>query len=213
MLKSRIQKTVPLLVIIFLLFDFVTVYSQKEVNSDTTVFSEKYKRKIELSAEYLVPTHFSDKIQTVSIHAYFWKQYFKDIYLKVNVGLTSTYAWGYTSRYKLRSDTLFVSNYKTTGLGLGPSLQIDFAPFKIKRFSLVVEASGGFILYTNRFPYGGDIYNFMFRTGPSITYEINKNCFFKTGYRWMHVSNGQGRGTQNPFYEAQGINVGFIFVK
>jgi lipid A 3-O-deacylase len=196
-----------------LFFKIITGYSQTDQKTDTVIFNDRYKYTVEIGAEYLVPTHFSDKINTVSMHSYFWKQYFKNIYLKINVGLTSTYAWGYTTQYKVKSDTLFITHYKTSGFGMGPAVQIDFAPIKIKRFSMVVEASGSFVLYTNHFPYGGDIYNFMFRAGPSLLYKINKECMFKIGYRWMHVSNGQGRGDQNPFYEAQGINVGMVIVK
>lgn len=199
----------------FVLLLFLSVslklFSQEISGKDTSV--TKIKSKFEVGAEYLVPTRFSDQIKTVNLHAFFWKQYFKDITLMVNVGLTSTYAWGYTSQYDLIMDTIHITNYKTNAFGLGPSLQIDFSPVKIKRFSLVVEASGAFILYSNHFPYGGDIYNFMFRTGPSITYQLKSAMALKAGYRWMHVSNGQGYGKQNPFYEAQGIHVGIVIVK
>jgi hypothetical protein len=195
------------------IFGFVRGYSQKVLKADTTIFNKIYKSKIEFSGEYLTPTHFSDKIQTISFHSFFWKPHFKNISLKINIGLSGTYAWGYTSYYKLRLDTVFETDHKTSAFGVGPALQIDYSPIKIKKISINIEASGGLILYSNRFPYGGDIYNFMFRTGPSIAYKINTNYILKIGYRWMHVSNGKGYGKQNPFYEAQGINLGFIIIK
>lgn len=203
------------LIIIFILFilGLAKGYSQKAPKVDTTIFHKIYESKIEFSGESLIPTHFSDKIQTVSFHSFFWKPYLKNISLKINMGLSSTYAWGYTSYYKIKSDTIFKTDHKTSAFGVGPALQIDYSPIKIKNISVNVEASGGLILYSNRFPYGGDIYNFMFRAGPSIEYKINHHYVFKIGYRWMHVSNGKGVGKQNPFYEAQGINLGFIIIK
>lgn len=212
-LKKHNNSTLTILIFIFFIFGFVKVYSQKSLKVDTTILCKTYKSKLELSGEYLIPTKYSDKIQTISFHSFFWKPYLKNISLKINIGLSSTYAWGYTSYYRIKSDTTFKTDHKTSAFGVGPALQIDYAPIKIKNISVNVEASGGFILYSNRFPYGGDVYNFMFRAGPSIEYKINNHYVFKIGYRWMHVSNGKGLGKQNPFYEAQGINLGFIILK
>lgn len=212
--NKKKKKTTLIKVFIFILFIFDSnkIFPQAII-PDTIACQNNCRSKFEFGGEYLMPTRFSDKIQTISIHSFFWKQYFKDISLMINVGITTTYAWGYTSYYRIRSDTAFKTDHKTSAFGMGPALQIDYAPIKIKNFSVVVEASGGFILYSNHFPYGGDVYNFMFRAGPSLTYKINKSCFIKTGYRWMHVSNGKGYGKQNPFYEAQGINLGIIVVR
>ena len=57
----------------------------------------------------------------------------------------------------------------------------------------------GIILYNKPFPPRGDIYNFMFRLGGTITFYINENYSLNIGLRRMHVSNGQGVGSFNPF--------------
>lgn len=197
----------------YFVFSFSGMYAQEILKQDTTRFN-KSNSSFEAGGEYLTPTRFSDKIQTTSLYAFFWKRHLKNISVKINSGITTTYAWGYTTLQKRISESEIQSvNYKTSAFGLGPAFQVEYAPIIIKRFSVVVEASSGIILYSRRFPYGGDIYNFMFRTGPSITYKIKSNYFFKMGYRWMHVSNGKGSGPQNPYYEAQGLNISFIIVK
>ncbi|HEY4800370.1 MAG TPA: hypothetical protein VII99_14920, partial [Bacteroidia bacterium] len=142
---------------------------------------------------------------------FFWKRYFKKTPVLINVGMTCTYAWGLSRQWYPISDSILKpADHKTSAFGLGPALQIECVMIKVKRFSLVAEASGGFILYDKHFPYGGDVYNIMFRAGPSVIFKMNCNYSFKTGYRWMHVSNGKGYGNQNPYYEAQGVNFSVI---
>jgi len=213
--RKKKQNTIFIKAFILSLFLFGSnqVFSQKERTPDTTCSQKPSKSKFGIGAEYLAPTKYNDKIQTVSMHAVFWKQYFKNISILINPGITTTYAWGYTADLTLNAGAGGETNHKTSAFGIGPVLQLDYAPIHIKRFSVVIEASGGFILYSNRFPYGGDIYNFMFRAGPSIAYKIAPNYFVKTGYLWMHVSNGKGMGPQNPYYEAHGITLSLVIVK
>jgi hypothetical protein len=167
----------------------------------------------EVGAEYLTPTRYRDRIQTTSANVYYWKKHLKKAAVLIHTGITATYAWGQTRVHAERNDTIFISRQKTSAFGAGPSLQIEFVPIVIGRFSVTAEAIASAILYSNHFPYGGDIYNFMIRTGPSLCYRFNKNYFVKGGYRWMHVSNGKGNGPQNPFYEAWGINLSLVIVR
>ncbi|HXU28600.1 MAG TPA: hypothetical protein VN698_15330 [Bacteroidia bacterium] len=209
--KKKLITTIQSAFLILIYANCIKTHAQQNVKLDTTLCRSNYVSKLEIGADYLVPTRYSNQIQTVSLHGFFWKKHFKKLSAMISVGLTSTYAWGHSSQWKYIFNTpLEEISYKTSAFGIGPVIQTDPTIIATKRFSLIVEASGGFILYTNRFPYGGAIYNFMFRTGPSITYKIGNNYSFKAGYRWMHVSNGQGSGNQNPFYEAQGINISFI---
>jgi|GEM_PF-872308 len=193
---------------------FTKTFAQEFQKKDSTFYCDRYHSKFEIGGEYLVPTRYSNEIKTLSIHGFYWKKYFKKSSIMISAGITGTYAWGYSTQWESISDsTVKVVDYKTSAFGIGPIFQIDPTIVKIKRFKLNVEASGGVILYNRHFPYGGDIYNFMFRTGPSVIYKLNNNNSIKIGYRWMHVSNGQGMGNHNPFYEAQGINVSFIIIK
>jgi hypothetical protein len=70
-----------------------------------------------------------------------------------------------------------------------------------------VDALGGIILYNKSFPPRGDIYNFMFRLGGNIGFYIGNNFSINLGLRRMHISNGQGVGYFNPFYEGEGLSL------
>ena len=191
-----------------LIFAAIQIHAQTGLDS---IIRKTNSSKLEMGTEYLVPTRFNNQITTTNFNCYFWKKKFDKNYLSASVGLTGTYAWGFSDQIINPTDsTTEIYRYKTTGIGLGPILQVEHTILKINRFSLVGEASGGVILYSNRFPYGGDYYNFMFRMGPSISFRISKTGYLKAGYRWMHVSNGKGFGNQNPFYEAQGAGISFI---
>ena len=85
-----------------------------------------------------------------------------------------------------------------------------YQPFVYRGFSISPDFSGGLIFYSDKFPHGGDIYNFMWRMGGAVHYRFNKKYAINLNVKWMHVSNGQGLGPQNPSYEAWGIGFGFV---
>lgn len=61
------------------------------------------------------------------------------------------------------------------------------------------------LIYDRPFPAGGDHYNGMFQIGPSFSFTPARGHTLTLGYRWMHVSNGQGLGAHNPAYEGKGV--------
>jgi hypothetical protein len=204
------KKSIVIVVIIFLSNSGLIVRAQQEHKEDPFVDRSSFS----VSADYLVPTRFTNQIRTASLHALYRKNYFKRISVLMSVGVSTTYAWGYSRQWHQISDSLWQAfDYPTSAFGAGPLLQIEHAFIKAKNFWITAEASGSCLLYTNRFPYGGDLYNFMIRTGPSFVYKIKKKCLIKIGYRWMHVSNGQGVGNQNPFYEGYGFNISLLLIK
>lgn len=210
--NSRIKILLITGVIFFILFTGTT-NAHAQLNSETGPFIE-YNSLVGAGIDYLVPTRYSNPINTVSLHAFFWKRQLKNISILLHTGITTSYAWGYSRQlYRISPDTLLAIDHKTSAFGAGPLIQIENVIIKARHFSVLLEASGAFLLYNKVFPYGGDIYNFMTRTGPSFAYKINSRCFLKIGYRWMHVSNGKGHGNQNPFYEAQGVNVGILLIR
>lgn len=172
-----------------------------------TVKSKKAKLKLEPGLEYLTPVYGHRSIQTISANVFLGGEYFKKTPLTIYCGLTVTYAWGTIIQY---NDNFIDETYKNQALGLGPVFLIRFEPIAYKGFSLAPEFSGGFILYSNKFPYGGEIYNFMWRVGGSICYRINTEYSVTVNSRWMHVSNGKGLVPQNPSYEGWGLGIGFI---
>ena len=105
------------------------------------------------------------------------------------------------------NELLKEEQYETSAIGIGPVILFRLQPLIIGNFSFSVDASGGIILYNKSFPPRGDIYNFMFRLGGTIGFYIGDNFRINLGLRRMHISNGQGVGAFNPFYEGEGLSL------
>ncbi|MFQ5469725.1 MAG: acyloxyacyl hydrolase [Gammaproteobacteria bacterium] len=84
---------------------------------------------------------------------------------------------------------------------------------RLNSLSLHLIGSGNFIVYSERFPAGGDYYNFMRRAGPMVKYKIGNSMSIGLSYQQSHVSNGQGLSSRNPSYDAHGfaLRVASIF--
>jgi hypothetical protein len=165
------------------------------------------RSKWEYGTGYFLPSNINSRINTINLDLYFWKKYFRHATVLVNIGTVVSYGSGYVDRLEINGTELVNKRHYCQAAGAGPSLQIQFPFVRLDRFSMEAEANGSFLLYTSRFPYGGYIYNFMFRTGPNFCWTLNQQFTLKLGYRWMHVSNGSGAGFQNPWYNAQGITL------
>ena len=181
------------------------VHAQQDSISKTNPFKPS-KYKLEFGAEYLWSVEDDREIQTMSFNAVIGKEFFKKIHLSPYGGITATYAWGNIIQL---NDNFQEVKYDNAAFGIGPVFMVRFEPLVYRGFSLGVDASGGIIFYTEDFPAGGDFYNFMWRIGPTVAWRINNKHAINAGYRWMHVSNGQGLGQHNPSYAAQGISVNF----
>jgi lipid A 3-O-deacylase len=183
--------------IFLLLLIFTTGFGQ-------TKDSSKRRFKIEPSVEYLAPIHPYRSIQTISGNLLLGV--YRNRHFSIYGGFTATYAWGTIIQWDSNFNNI---TYKNKALGLGPVFLIRYEIFIYKGLSISPDFSGGIILYSSKFPYGGDIYNFMWRLGGAIHYHINKMWEVNINAKWMHVSNGQGLGPWNPSYEAEGIGIGF----
>jgi hypothetical protein len=157
------------------------------------------------STDYFHPSSDDRDIRTINLNAYARIGEVSDDMLSIYAGLTATYAFGDITQLEgdIEQGTLRQANFDTRAGGLGPSLLIDLRLWRSRHLSAHLSGSGSFIVYTRDFPAGGEKYNFMWRGGPAIRYRIGNSRHVGLGYQWMHVSNGQGVGSQNPSYEAQ----------
>lgn len=161
--------------------------------------------KIEFGSEFMWPSSSYQTIHTISTNAFFFTNYFKKAKLNIDFGATSTYAWGTSlDWYDLKHELKYIN---TSAWGAGPVIHINQSIFEMNRFSIEGSAAGAIILYNKRFPPGGDIYNFMLRTGLDFGYLINNEHKIKLEAKWMHVSNGKGSGPHNPYYEGYGLGL------
>ncbi len=161
--------------------------------------------------EYLTPTEKSRDIRTLNMGLCYLLTEIEKVNLPIYAGLTVTYATGNITQLEgsLESGTFREVRYDNSAFGLGPGLLANFRLWDSNKFSIHLAGSGSFIVYNKEFPAGGDHYNFMWRGGPFLKYEIGKSKAIDMGYLWAHVSNGQGIGAQNPSYDAGGIMLRF----
>ncbi len=123
--------------------------------------------------------------------------------------MTATFASGEITQLEgeLNQGTLHDVVYSSDAVGIGPGVLTSLHLWQIGKLSLNLEGAGSFIIYNRDFPAGGDWYNFMWRGGPVLKYSIYQDHEIGLGFKWMHVSNGQGIGPQNPSYDGQGLNI------
>jgi lipid A 3-O-deacylase len=163
--------------------------------------------KFESGVGYLIPTHDTRSIHTITGDLLIGTSFFKRTPLSIYTGVTTTYAWGTIVQW---DDSFNNVTYENSAFGVGPAFMLRYEPFIWKYLSLSPDFGGSFIFYSNKFPYGGDVYNFMWRMGAAVHYHINSRCALNVNVKWMHVSNGQGLGPDNPSYEAWGLGVAYV---
>lgn len=172
------------------------------------------KQPMRLSIEYFHPAKRDRNITTININAYYPVKDLNARGLSVYAGLTATHAYGDIIQLEgdLGLGTLREVQYDNVATGAGPVILTDLCLLSSDQFSLKLDASGGIIFYNKDFPAGGDRYNFMWRAGPVLNLTVGDGQNMGIGYRWMHVSNGQGLGPQNPSYDAQGFSLQYSFI-
>lgn len=163
--------------------------------------------------EYLAPLEASRDIDTFNVSAFYSVKTFEVIGLSLSAGGTATHAKGDITQTEgaLSEGTLREVTYDTEAVGIGPVVLADLCLWRFDGLSVQVDASAGFIVYDRDFPAGGDRYNFMWRVGPVLQYTVDSGMLAGIGWLWMHVSNGQGTGPQNPSYDAGGLSLQLLF--
>jgi hypothetical protein len=179
----------------------------------TTENNLPIRNAMEVSVEYLAPLEASRDIDTLNVNTLYQIKTFKRIGLSLFAGGTATFAKGDITQQEgeLSEGTLHEATYDTDAVGIGPVVLADLRLWRLNGLSALVEASAGIIVYNRDFPAGGDRYNFMWRVGPVLQYAIGSGFLVGIGWLWMHVSNGQGTGPQNPSYDASGLSFQFSF--
>ena len=192
-------------IIVVLLFNFTSkLYAQETSVVSKLAIVEPQNNFLELGLEYYTPSHWNRQINTINLNGLIGKEFIHTIGLQIFAGATITHAWGNTI---MVNEFLKEAQYETSAMGIGPIILLRLQPLTIGNFAFSIDATGAIILYNKSFPPGGDIYNFMFRLGGTITFYISKNYSFNLGLRRMHISNGQGVGSFNPFYEGAGLSL------
>ncbi len=159
---------------------------------------------LEAGPEHLWPTHAARHITTTSLNLLVGRPAFDSCWLVWRGGLTATDATGYILQYGEDFQEVRFDNH---AIGLGPTGIVRLQTPELLHLVLSFEGSVAIILYDRHFPAGGDVYNFMLRVGPSLSYRFDGSWSVGAGARLMHVSNGQGLTPKNPSYEARGLTL------
>lgn len=174
-----------------------------------TAAQHPLRTKLEFSTEYLRPIHENRQIDTRTLNLLFGWERWPEHPFTFLFGLSLTHAAGEISQ---RDENFTERVLPSEATGLGPVFKVKFEPFVYRRLSAGAEIWGGVILYSDHFPAGGDIYNFMQRAGFSVSYRTRDGRHqVQASWKWMHVSNGQGIGDYNPSYEGSGPGVSWNF--
>jgi hypothetical protein len=106
------------------------------------------------------------------------------------------------------NDVQQMQRFDCSVAGAGPTFLFRIEPLRLGGFSVAIDANGSLLFYTAHFPPGGDGYDFAWRIGGTLAYELSDGFRIELSSRWMHVSNGQGIGPFNPAYEGVGGSIG-----
>lgn len=188
----------------FLLFNCPDQLNAQEATENNLTTIELTNNYLELGLEYYSPSHWNRQINTINLNGLIGKEYVPKFGLQIFAGITITHAWGNTI---MVNEFLKEEQYETSAMGIGSVILFRLQPLTISNFFFSIDALGGIILYNKSFPPHGDIYNFMFRLGGTVGYYIGDNFRINLGLRRMHISNGQGVGSFNPFYEGEGLSL------
>jgi len=195
---------VRLLATLFLLFNCPDQLNAQEATEINLTTIEPTNNFLDFGLEYYSPSHWNRQIKTINFNGLIGREFIHSIGLQIFAGFTITHAWGNTI---MVNELLKEAQYETSAMGIGPVILFRLQPLTIGNFSFSIDATGGIILYNKSFPPRGDIYNFMFRLGGTIGFYIGDNFRINLGLRRMHISNGQGVGAFNPFYEGEGLSL------
>lgn len=160
---------------------------------------------LDVSLEFLRPTKGNRPIDTFSADVGVLRTVHPASGLSLGVALTATHAHGHIIQL---TETLQSVRYETSAFGIGPVVRARWQPIRVGDVALGADISAGLLLYSERFPAGGDHYNGMLRIGPVVSAQVSPRDQVTIAAKWMHVSNGQGLGAHNPSYEAAAITMG-----
>ena len=158
-----------------------------------------------VSASLFLPTRASRQIDTVYLDLVAGVELWELLGVDLYAGITVVAASGFV----LQPDELLADRrYDTSVAGAGPTFLFRVEPLRIEGLSVAADVTGSLLLFSARFPPGGDVYDFAWRIGGTLGYALTAALRVELSVRWMHTSNGQGIGPFNPAYEGVGGYLG-----
>jgi hypothetical protein len=185
----------------------LTVRADEYVTSTTSVAPQ-----LLVGLEYLTPDKPDRNLYTTSLDLMLRVRKLEHSHFHVYVGITLTHSTGSITQLKI-SDAASTSTevvVDSPGTGIGPEVLARTDLFRFKDVTLSVDGHAGILAYDRDFPAGGARYNFMWRIGPTMSYQIDKKQHVALSYTLAHISNGQGLNSHNPADNSHGFAVQFL---
>jgi hypothetical protein len=206
-MNSRAKPVRSLLLALGLAGIPLTLAEGADASANSAVTPTRPPLRLDSEVEYYLPTKAHRSIRSIFANAAAGVSLLHGIFT-FEGGITVAGAWGNIIQWDQHFNDVRLD---TSVGGAGPMFLIRCDPFHVWRLSLSLDLLSAIVFYSNHFPPGGDIYNFTWRLGGALVFRVNERFSVTVGLRWMHVSNGQGLGAQNPSYEGLGFPVGLLY--
>ena len=198
---------VPLIAGTVILGSLCEVNAEEIVSDDEKALNEgisegkKTGRDLEIQLEFLSGNCFGKhrKVDNYNVHLFEKVKTMK--HFSFYRGLTFTRATGYTNPLPYTN-----VHHNSDGFGIGPAVMARYSRQVSGKFHMGWDFTGSLMIYNNAHPYRGRAYGFLWRTGPRLTWQYDKESSFNVGYAVSHFSNGLR--SHNPGYNGGGVSVG-----
>lgn len=168
--------------------------------------------QLSVGVDRQLPTQDDRQLRTTTLHLFLREKEVEPLRLHLRLGLGVTRVSGHITQLtgSYEEGTLREVVLDSPAWGAGPEVEASFRLFRYGPLTAQADLLGGVYLYDRDFPAGGRRYNGMLQAGLSLNYAFSPQDGVTLGYRWMHVSNGQGVQPSNPSYEAAGISLRYV---
>ena len=155
----------------------------------------------EIQLEYLSGNAFNQRnVNNYNVH--FFEKVTDNGVMSYWRGLTFTRAVGYTNPRKDGG-----VHHDSQGVGLGPAFMLRWDKKLSGKLHGSLDFTGAIMLYNKAHPYDGRGYGFLWRLGPRLTWQFQKQDSISLGYSISHFSNGLRK--HNPGYNTLGFSLGY----
>ena len=155
----------------------------------------------EIQLEYLAGNAFNQRnVNNYNVH--FFEKVTDNGVMSYWRGLTFTRAVGYTNPRKDGG-----VHHDSQGVGLGPAFMLRWDKKLSGKLHGSLDFTGAIMLYNKAHPYDGRGYGFLWRLGPRLTWQFQKQDSISLGYSISHFSNGLRK--HNPGYNTLGFSLGY----
>ena len=176
-----------------------SAYARDKTDTKEANKYAELRRNIEVQLEYFNGKIFNNRnVNNYNFHVF--QQVDERRALSIYRGLTFTRATGYSrpsGKGWLDSE----------GVGIGPAFMLRWKKQLSGKLYVAGDFTGSLMFYNKAHPAEGRAYGFLWRLGPRLLWQYNKDDSFSIGYSISHFSNGLK--SHNPGYNGLGFTLNY----